>query len=356
MTTASGKIQSTKKTPAAEGFAMPAEWAKQDAIWLSWPTNPITWPDFRMAEVRDSYLKMIEALLPGEQVKLLVDDVKTQDTVRELLQKRGVNDKNLLTFIKPTVDGWIRDYGPTFVTNKKGQKSFVKWIFNAWGGKYSDLAQDTKVFDQAKELVPYDYFEPGIVLEGGSIEVNGLGTCLTTEQCLLNKNRNSHLSKQQIEQLLKDYLNVSNIVWLKEGIVGDDTDGHIDDIARFVNENTILATFEDDTSDENYPLLKENWELLEKARNEKGNPWNVVKLPMPRPIIDDGVRLPASYANFLIANQVVLLPIFRQLGDDAAIGIMRDLFPKHRIVPIDCRSMVYGLGAVHCLSQQEPSI
>lgn len=344
-----------KDTPSSLGYSMPAEWAKQEATWLSWPTNEITWPDYRLGEVREAYLQMIEALLPAQKVKLLINDAKTRDFVHAQLKTRSINDKNLITIVRPTVDGWIRDYGPTFIT-QKGKKAYVKWTFNAWGGKYKDLAEDTRVFENAKALVPQEAFEPGIVLEGGSIEVNGAGTCLTTEQCLLNKNRNPKLKRVQIEQLLKDYLGVSHIVWLEEGIVGDDTDGHIDDIARFVSPTAILAAFEDDEHDENHEILKKNWEILEQSKDQSGKDWDLIKLPMPPKIADLDVRLPASYANFLIANEVVLLPIFRHLKDHEAIEVLSEVFPKHKIVPIDANAMVYGLGAIHCLSQQEPAV
>lgn len=342
------------KTPASLGYQMPAEWVKHEATWLSWPHNPITWPGKRMARVRDIYLQMLEGLLPGEKVKLLVAP-KMKDEVLKFL-KTKLSEKslrNLIIIDEPTVDAWIRDYGPTFVT-KKGEKAWVKWTFNAWGGKYQDLAEDTHVFEN-KKLIPSPCFDAGIVLEGGSIEVNGAGTCMTSEQCLLNKNRNPSLPQVEIEGYLKDYLGVSQILWLNEGIVGDDTDGHIDDIARFVDEKTILTVYENNILDDNYAFLRENWERLKAAETPSGKKWNVIKLPMPKPVEDGGVRLPASYANFLITNETVLLPVYNCKQDKDAVKILKEVLPKKEILPIDCTAMVYGLGAIHCVSQQEPA-
>ncbi len=332
---------------------MPAEWSKHEATWLSWPHNPVTWPGKRMDKVRDAYLQMLEALLPYEKVKLLASPKLKEEALKFIKPKLSEKSlKNLVWIEEATVDSWIRDYGPTFVT-QKGKKAWVKWIFNAWGGKYADLAEDTHIFEN-KKLIQSPCFDSGIVLEGGSIEVNGAGTCMTTEQCLFNKNRNFDLTHVEIEQYLKDYLGVSHVVWLNEGIVGDDTDGHIDDIARFVDEKTILAAYENDESDENHDILRENWERLKAAETEKGKKWNLVKLPMPAKVADGSVRLPASYANFLIANETVLLPVYDCRQDKDAVKILQELFPKKDIVPISCTAMVYGLGAIHCVSQQEP--
>ncbi len=308
-----------------------------------------------MARVRDSYLQMLEALLPYEKVKLLASS-RLKDEAQKFLKGKLTDKslKNLVWIEEETVDAWIRDYGPTFVV-KDREKAWCKWIFNAWGSKYQDLMEDTHIFEN-KKLIDAPCFDAGIVLEGGSIEVNGTGTCLTTEQCLLNKNRNFELTHVEIEQYLKDYLGVSHVVWLNEGIVGDDTDGHIDDIARFVDEKTILAVYEDDASDENHAILRENWERLKAAENEKGKHWNLVKMPMPAPVEDGGVRLPASYANFLIGNGAVLLPVYDCKQDKDAVRIMKELFPSKDIVPISCTAMVYGLGAIHCVSQQEPFV
>ena len=333
---------------------MPAEWAPHEATWLAWPRNAETWPGPRLEHAREAYLRMLEALLPGERVHLLVADASAAENVLGRLKRRGVQARNLILHEKPFTDSWIRDYGPSFVT-KPAAKAWCKWTFNAWGGKYSNLSQDNLIFED-KSLVSDRVFETGIVLEGGSIEVNGEGTCLTTEQCLLQANRNPKLSREEIEAYLQAYLGVSQILWLGEGIAGDDTDGHIDDVARFCAPSTILAAFEEDPADENHAILKANWERLRGFRDPAGKPWKLVKFPMPGKYTEDGIRLPASYANFYIANQAVLLPVFKDAADLRAEAILKELFPRREVVAIDSRALVYGLGAIHCLTQQEPSI
>jgi len=343
------------ETPAKLGFHMPAEWEKHAATWLSWPTNTVTWPGKYLQRTEEIFLEMIEALLPGEKVHLLVDGPRDEEKVIQLLKRRSVDIKDLLLHQIPTVDSWIRDYGPTFVT-KPGSKAWNKWIFNAWGGKYTDLAEDTTAFEKAPGLIPHPRFKADIVLEGGSIEVNGDGVCLTTEQCLLNKNRNPNLSRSQIERGLSDYLGVRQILWLGDGIEGDDTDGHVDDITRFASPNTILSVFEENEKDPNYAALKANWERLEGSVNVYGKKWDLVKLPMPGWIGDDEGRLPASYANFYIANGVVLLPVYSYKNDQRAIAILKEHFPTRRIVPIECTALVLGFGSIHCVTQQEPAV
>ncbi len=353
--TGPGPVGVSAATPASLGYRTPAEWAPHEATWLAWPHHTETWPGKRLAAVEETYLQMLEALLPREKVHLLVRNEREQDRVLSLLQNRRIKTTDLLLYLVPTADAWIRDYGPTFVVDSKGKKAWVKWIFNAWGGKYPSHLEDTKIFSRSLSLISHPCFESGIVLEGGSIEVNGEGTCLTTEQCLLNPNRNSRLTRLEIEQSLKDYLGISHLVWLREGICGDDTDGHIDDIARFVDSRTILAACEEDERDDNCPILKENWGRLKEAKDEKGRPWNLVKLPMPGAIADGERRLPASYANFYIANSVVLLPVFHDRHDERAVKILTEHFPKREIISIPCLDLVYGLGALHCITQQEPA-
>ncbi|MSR78137.1 MAG: agmatine deiminase family protein, partial [Candidatus Omnitrophica bacterium] len=334
---------------------MPSEWQRHEATWLTWPQNEETWPGDKLARVEEIYLQMLAALLPHEKIHLFVQDEREQDKVRQLLRARKVNFKNLIPHMAITVDTWIRDYGPTFVKKQDGSKAWVKWIFNAWGGKYKDLMLDNQVFVRHAELVESPMFDAGFILEGGSIEVNGQGVVITTEQCLLNPNRNSHLTREQIEQNLKDYLGVSEIIWLKEGIEGDDTDGHIDDIVRFVNENTVVSAYEEDPSDNNHEILKGNWETLQEYSRRYGKNWNLIKLPMCGPVRDrEGQRLPASYANFYIANNVVLLPVYSHKNDERAIKIITELFPTRIIVPIECTELVYGMGSIHCITQQEP--
>lgn len=340
---------------------MPAEWAPHEATWLSWPNNPDTWTE-AIEDVELAFAHAIECLTQGERVKLLVDSADEKKRVEKILSRRPVTLKNLDYIVHPTVDVWIRDYGPNFLLRKNAAGSgsaelgYNKWIFNAWGNKYADLATDTGVFDALRPQVPGRRFEPGIVLEGGSIEVNGEGVCLTSEQCLLNKNRNPHLTCDQIEQKLKDHLGVSKILWLGEGVEGDDTDGHIDDIARFTDANTILAVYEENRADANHAILHENWKRLEAMTDANGRPFRLVKLPMPEPVVYDGHRLPASYANFLIANRHVLVPIFGCPQDRRALEILDPLFPGRKVVGINCRVMVRGFGTLHCASQQEPAV
>ena len=336
--------------PAQAGFYMPAEWAPHEATWLAWPKNKETWPGDHLQKVEEIYLQMIDNLLPHEKVHLLVENDDVGDKVFDLVKQRGHSLDNLLLYPTTYVDSWIRDYGPTFLIDEKGGKARCKWIFNAWGEKYQDLMPDNEVFKTHDKLM-----DAGFVLEGGSIEVNGKGTLLVTEQCLLNKNRNPHLSKEQIEQNLKNYLGVTNIIWLGDGIVGDDTDGHIDDITRFVDEKTIVSCYEEDESDENHKPLKENWERLERAVDQDGNPFRLIKLALPGKVMADHGRLPASYANFYIANYVVLVPIYGHANDEVAIQILKEAFPTRKIVPINCYSLVYGMGSIHCVTQQEPA-
>jgi len=337
-----------KATPRALGYRTPAEWEPQEAIWLSWPHNQTTWPDGFLREVELSYVEIIQALHRQQKIKLLVRSADAEARIRDILRNSGVQLSQVIFYQIATEDAWIRDYGPTFVVKTDGELAMVKWKFNAWGEKYEDLLNDNRIPYELNRIENLPLFEPGIVLEGGSIEVNGAGIVLTTEQCLLNRNRNPQLSREDIENYLKDYLSVSSVVWLKEGIVGDDTDGHIDDIARFVDRETVVCAFEDDPSDENHELLKENFELLKQSG------FRVIKLPMPGFVGDDQGRLPASYANFYIGNGAIVVPQFGHANDQRALDILRDCFPGRRIVGVNCTAMVHGLGTIHCCSQQEP--
>lgn len=347
----------THNTPAKLGFAMPAEWHRHDATWLAWPKDPITWPD-RVPQAESIFLRMISLLAAHERVELLVDDDATEAGVRERLEALSVTPGNVRFHHIPTVDSWIRDYGPNFLLGEtKGivQLAFNDWLFNAWGEKYEELKRDSDVPSKLAPLLNVPRFVPGIVLEGGSIDVNGAGTCLTTEQCLLNPNRNPGLSKEEIEGFLKAYLGVEQVVWLGQGIAGDDTDGHIDDIARFVAPDTVVCAVEEDPADENYKLLEDNVERLRQAKDVNGKPFNVIRLPMPGPVEGAEGRLPASYANFYIANGLVLTPVFGHPNDERAIEILRGLFPGRQVSGINCEPLVWGLGAIHCVTQQQPA-
>ena len=330
---------------------MPAEWERHEATWLAWPKHPHTFPKGILEPVEACYVKMIEELTKGEKVNVLVDDDATEERVLSMLSSR----KNVFFHQMKTADVWIRDYGPVFIKSKSNIAA-AKWIFNAWGEKWDDLKPDNGSGMGVAKLSGCKIFEPGIILEGGSIDGNGLGTCLTTGQCLLNKNRNHQLSKGQIEGYLKDYLGFTNVIWLKEGILGDDTDGHVDDTARFVNKNTILCAVEKNVGDGNYEILKTNFELLKNAKDQDGNNLEVIELPMPRKIEIPERRLPASYANFYIGNAAVLVPTFNDKNDEKAMSIVAGFFPGREIVGIPSEALVYGYGGIHCVTQQQPAV
>ena len=338
-------------------YSMPAEWAPHRATWLSWPHNQETWPT-QLERVRDAWVQMILALSPHEKVYLLVNDDPTQQDVSVRLKRAGAVVENIAIMKIPTIDVWMRDYGPTFVVRNRQDSPLAinDWIFNGWGGKYKVYEHDDRVAKDIAELLGVPVFAHPVVLEGGAIEVNGAGICLTTEQCLLNENRNPHLSRAEIEQFLKDSLGVSEIIWLGQGVVGDDTDGHIDDIARFVNATTVVCAVADDPEDTNYAPLQDNFERLKGARDPNGSRLNIIGLPSPRPVVYQGARLPASYANFYIANEVVLVPIFDDPCDRNALGIISEVFQTRKAIGIRCTDVVAGLGAVHCVTQQEPEI
>lgn len=341
-------------TPRQLGYRMPAEWAPHTATWLAWPHNRDTWPA-QLAEVRRVWAQMIGAIAQSEQVNLLVNDRDADAEVKAFLQAEGAWSERVVLYQIPTVDVWIRDYGPTFLTGQGGGLAFNDWIYNGWGLKYESYEADDRVAKEIAKLLRVPVFEPGVVLEGGSIDVNGEGICLTTEQCLLNPNRNPHLSKAEIEGLLKDYLTVDQVIWLEEGIAGDDTDGHIDDLARFVNSTTVVCILGSNERDEDYERLRDNYERLVGSRDRAGKKLNVVPFPTPEPLVVEGTRLPASYANFYIANTVVLVPTFDQPNDEKALSILADLFPGRQVIGIPCAAVVYGLGAIHCVTQQQPA-
>ena len=340
------------QSPLRLGYRMPAEWEPHAATWIAWPQDNDTFAD--LAAVERSYTGIIAALHRDEQVELLVPDRPTEGRVRALLGLAGVDLSRIRFHRQEYADVWFRDYGPTFVVHPEDALlGMVHWRFNAWGGKYPELAGDTVIPEQVCRAPGMKVFSPGIVLEGGSIDVNGRGTVLTTEQCLLNPNRNPSLSREEIGAYLQEYLGVTTVVWLKEGIAGDDTDGHIDDIARFSDPSTILCAVEKDPDDVNHDALQENLRILREAKDQDGRPFTIVPLPMPGPV-DGGARLPASYANFYIGNRAVLVPVFGDPNDSRALAVIGDAFPGRHVIGIDCRAMVHGLGALHCITQQQP--
>ena len=345
-------------TPATLGYRMPAEWAPHAATWLAWPHKAASWPG-NFDPIPGVWVEIVRALQPHERVDILVNDTDAAAAVHALLRAGEVSEGNVALHQIPTDDAWARDHGPTFITRQvdgRSELAAVDWIYNAWGGKYPPWDQDDAVPSKVAEELHVPLFQSRIVLEGGSIDVNGRGTVLTTEACLLNPNRNPRLSRQQIETVLRDYLGVRHILWLGEGIVGDDTDGHIDDLARFVDPRTVVTVLEDDPRDDNYARLQDNYQRLRRMTDQDGQPLDLVTLPMPAPVYYEEQRLPASYANFYIANGVVLVPVFDDPNDEAALRTLQELFPQRRVVGINARAIVWGLGAFHCVTQQQPAV
>lgn len=335
---------------------MPAEWTHHAATWLSYPHNEDSWPG-KIDAIFPSYHLFIKELAEVEDVHINVLSHAMQQRVSEALDIIGVNIERVFFHLFPTNDAWCRDHGPAFLLNCDGiRQAIVNWDYNAWGGKYP-YDFDTQIpLRMAEYLQSLTVFSPHIVMEGGSIDVNGCGDLLTTTSCLLNSNRNPNLNQHQIEQYLCDNYGVDNVLWLGDGIAGDDTDGHVDDLTRFVSPDTVVTAVEEDIWDENYEPLQQNLKILKKARLASGKQLNVVELPMPDMVFYDNQRLPASYANFYIANNKVIFPTYRCLTDNEAAYILEALFPDREIVGIDSTDIVWGLGSFHCLSQQQPSM
>lgn len=336
-------------TPSTLGFQFPAEWEIHRATWLSFPQNLETWEE-RLPKVLIEYLNFVEHISRGETVEIIARDAGHAQEVQQLLEKKKIF-ANVYPF--GTNDSWCRDHGPAFLKNKH-DKCVVNWEYNAWGNKYPPYDLDNEIPLRVGQQLGLPVFNPKIVMEGGSVEFNGEGDLLTTEACLLNPNRNPHLTKLEIEEYLVHYYGVKKIHWLKDGIIGDDTDGHIDDTVRFVNANTVIAAVEHLKTDENYSPLKENIEILEKLELHNGEPLKIIELPMPKPVYSNGIRLPASYANFYICNAGVLVPIFHCSNDEKALDILQGLFPNKKVFGLSALEIIWGLGSFHCLSQQEP--
>ena len=337
---------------------MPAEWEPHAATWLAWPHNTETWPDNLLDDVQAIYLQLLTILQRQETVHLLVNDAATATHVQRLLAQDGFDHPNVVMHTRRTVDAWLRDSGPTFLIapeQRAAPVALVDWRFTAWGAKYPEMLADDDLPRSIATHLALPRFRPGIVLEGGAIDVNGRGSCLTTEQCLLHPNRNPHLSRQQIERVLHRYLGVQHVIWLGEGIAGDDTDGHVDDIARFVNPTTVVCALSEDPSDPNSACLQDNYQRLQVATDQAGRPLDVIPLPMPGGIGSEAEPLPASYANFYIANGVVLVPTYDHPHDQDALRILQALFPDRRVIGIPCEPLVWGLGALHCITQQQPA-
>ncbi len=342
-------------TPATLGYRMPAEWEPHQATWISWPHNRASWPG-KFETVELVMVQAVTALASSETVRINVLDREHEAHVRRLLGRPEIL-KQVQFHRFPTNDAWCRDHGAIFVTRTGGERKLlaIDCDYNAWGGKYPPYDLDNAIPRQMAKALNVPRWEAGMVLEGGSIDVNGAGVLLTTEQCLLNPNRNPELSRCQIEERLCALFGVEKILWLGDGIVGDDTDGHVDDLTRFVSQDTVVTVVEEDPQDENFQALQDNLRRLKSMTLQDGRPLRVITLPMPSPIVHEGQRLPASYANFYIANRVVLLPCFNDVNDARAMETLQACFPSRRVVGIDCTDLVWGLGAFHCLTQQVPA-
>jgi len=352
------------ETPRALGYRMPAEWEPHEATWLAWPHNPEDWPG-KFAAIPWIYAEIVRLLAERERVHLVVEDEKTQKRVTSMLKRAGAKLDNVSFHQWPTDRGWTRDSGPIFVRNAEGQVGITNWRFNGWA-KYDDWHLDDQLPGRVTELLGLPEWQPAIevdgetrrvVLEGGSIDVNGAGLMLTTEECLLSEvqQRNPGVSRERLEQVFSDYLGIDQTIWLDRGIAGDDTHGHIDDIARFAGVDTIIAAVEPDTRDANHQPLAENLARLKAARTGEGKQFTIVELPMPRPIVFRKQRVPASYANFYLANGLVLVPTFHDPNDRVALNTLAEVFPDREVVGVHCVDLIWGLGALHCMTQQQPA-
>ncbi len=341
------------KTPFEDGYRFPAEWEPHVATWLTYPHNDDSFPG-KLESIYPSYLRFIAEITKSEKVRINVPPAFKNQLLRQL-DETCVDSAQVEIFERESNDVWCRDHGPAFVVKDvpERQKAIVDWEFNAWGGKYPHNA-DNRIAGAIAADFGLPVYKPGIVMEGGSVEFNGQGTLLTTRACLLNRNRNPRLNQQQIEQYLHDYYGIHQVLWLGDGIDGDDTDGHVDDITRFANANTIITAVETDKNDVNYEPLQENLRALRCMRLLNGRQPDIVELPMPAPVVYNGQRLPASYANFYITNDAIIIPTFRCPQDDRAMQILASCFTNRRIVGIDSTDIVWGFGSFHCLSQQEP--
>ena len=342
-------------TPAFLGFCMPAEWAPQTAVWLSWPHKRASWPG-RFRSIPYVFAGIVAQISRFEEVRINIGQ-SLQKRAWSLIAKAGADLSKVTFYDHPTNDAWCRDHGPIFVKNKRtGELAVTDWVHTAWGGKYPPYDLDNPIPLFVAEKLKLRRFENDMVLEGGSIEVNGEGLLLTSEQCLLNKNRNPHLTREQIEQNLKGYLGVKRVLWVGDGIIGDDTDGHVDDITRFYKPDGFITVVERNKRDPNHAILAENSARLAAVRTPKGKKFDIIELPMPKSFAFQGQTVPASYANFLIINGAVLVPNFRQKKRDAeANAIIASCFPDREIIPVDCYDLIWGLGTLHCISQQQPA-
>ena len=350
-------MNNNNPTPKELGYYFPAEFAQHEATWLSWPHKEASWPG-KINSIYPFYCQFIKELVKSEKVYINVNDATMKSDALKHLQAADVDLDQVFFCFHPTNDAWCRDHGPAFLVNPiaKEKKIVVDWGYNAWGNKYPPFDLDDCIPTLISNYYQIPVYYPGIVMEGGSVEFNGEGTILTSTACLLNKNRNPHLKQADIEFYLMNYYGAEQVLWIDEGIVGDDTDGHIDDTVRFVNADTVLAVVEENKNDDNYILLQKNLSDLKKLRLLNNKQLNIIELPMPDPVIYQDQRLPASYANFYISNTSVIVPTFQCHKDEKALNIIQEAFPERKVVGIDSTDLIWGLGSFHCLSQQEPKI
>jgi len=347
----------TQPVPTELGFYMPAEWEPHEAIWLSWPHRLATWPN-KFEPIPKLFGEIARHIADSELVRINVVNAEMEAAVSKVLVDCGVRMDQVRFHHNPTNDTWVRDHGPIYLVrdeNGRRERALINWGYNAWGNKYHPHDLDNAIPLRVAEEFGETVFDGGMILEGGSIDVNGEGVLLTSEACLLNKNRNPHLTKQDIEKQLGVMLGIEKVLWLGDGIVGDDTDGHVDDVTRFVSPRTIVTSVEDDPADVNYKALYENLQRLKGMTDQHGRPFEIVEIPMPEAVEYAGTRLPASYANFLITNGKVLVPTYRSVRDQPALNILSTLFPSREVVGIDCTDLVWGLGSIHCVTQQQPA-
>jgi agmatine deiminase len=344
-------------TPKELGYRFPAEFEQHFATWLSWPHKQESWPG-KINSIYPFYCLFIKALTENEFVHINVVNEEMKIFAQEKLEAISTNMDRLRFYTHPTNDAWCRDHGPAFLVNPNAAqpKIVIDWNYNAWGNKYPPFDLDDRIPTLIASAYQIPVLYPEIIMEGGSVDFNGMGTLITSESCLLNKNRNPLLSRSGIEAYLEAYYGVDQVLWVKDGIVGDDTDGHIDDTVRFINEDCVIAAVEENRSDDNYEILQHNLADLKNMRLLNGKQLNVIELPMPDKIIYEGRRLPASYANFYIANGLVVVPTFRCDKDEKALMIIQDAFPERKVTGIDSTDIIWGLGSFHCLSQQEPAV
>ena len=345
------------QTPKSLGYYFPAEFAPQEATWLSWPHKEASWPG-KIKTIYPAYSQFIQYLAQAQKVRINVANEAMKLFALQHIEQAGADLNNIEFFLHPTNDAWCRDHGPAFLINPNAaqKKLVVDWNYNAWGNKYPPYDLDDIIPTLIAEKFQLPVYHPGIVMEGGSVEFNGKGTLLTSTACLLNENRNPHLNQQQIEEYLYNYYGVEQILWVDEGIVGDDTDGHIDDTIRFVNEDTVITVIEENPNDENHDLLQTNLQQLKSMRLLNGKQLNIIELPMPDAVVYEDQRLPASYANFYISNKHVIVPVFQSAKDEKALQIIQDCFKTREVIGINSTDIIWGLGSFHCLSQQEPAV